>query len=171
MLINIPWADWWRFFYILDSHGHTLAVLSLFHFHLPESVGVVSCSWYYWRRCNMVGSVRRNWHPSSNLLDRANQAASSVHCLCCNKTSWIPQCTMLADNARTCLDNNGMTTHIATTCKPMPKYMRQHVFAFRSKSKDVCAVIHLIVQIEHVIPVFRGMALPTHGYTRPVMLW
>ena len=42
----------------------------------------------------------------------------------------------------------------------MPKYMRQHVFAFRNKSKDVCAVIHLIVQIEHVIPVFRGMALP-----------
>ena len=77
---------------------------------------------------------------------------------------------MLAENARTCLDNNGMTTHIATTCKPMPKYMRQHVFAFRNKSKDVCAVIHLIVQIEHVIPVFRGMALPGHCYTRPVML-
>ena len=54
----------------------------------------------------------------------------------------------------------------------MAKYMRrrQHVFAFRSKSKDVCAVIHMIVQIEHIIPVFRGMALPTHGYTRPVML-
>ena len=118
----------------------------------------------------MVGSERRNLHPSSNLLDRANQAASSVHCLCCNKISWIPQCTMLAENARTCLDNNGMTTHIATTCKPMPKYMRQHVFAFRSKSKDVCALIHLIVQIEHVIPVFRGMALPGHCYTRPVTL-
>ena len=107
----------------------------------------------------MVGSIQRNLHPSSNLLDRAN---------CCNKTSWVPQCTMLAENARTCLDN--MMTHIATTCKPMAKYMRQHVFAFRSKSKDVCAVIHPIVQIEHVIPVFRGMALPGHCYTRPVML-
>ena len=74
---------------------------------------------YYRRSCNMVGSERRNLHPSSNLLDRANQAASSVHCLCCNKTSWVPQCTMLAENARTCLDN--MMTHIAT-CKPMAKY-------------------------------------------------
>ena len=58
-----------------------------------------------------VGSIRRNWHPSSNLLDRAN---------CCNKTSWVPQCTMLAENARTCLSHcNNMQTHgkiCATTC-------------------------------------------------------
>ena len=65
---------------------------------------------------------------------------------------------------------HGHAYHIATTCKPMAEYVRQHVFAFRSKSKDVCAVMDLIVQIEHVIPLFRGMALPTHGYTRPVML-